>query len=66
MPTPRPIIEASVGATVGMSNSEPSAVIRANPVARPIRAVPIGRPIATTDPKATRRTITAATRPKIS
>ncbi len=66
MPTPSPTIEASVGATEGMSNSAASAVINPNALARPASAVPIGSPMAITEPKAMSSTTTAAKSPMTS
>ena len=66
MPTPRPIIVASVGATVGTALTCPTAVIRASVVKRPRMAVMIGSAIAVAVPKASRRMITAAASPTAS
>ena len=59
MPTPRPIIVASVGATVGTSATWLISVMIDRPQTRPMIAVMIGRPIATTVPNVNSRTITA-------
>ena len=59
MPTPSPIIVASVGATVGTSATWLISVMIDRPLTRPTIAVTIGRPIATTVPKVSSSTITA-------
>ena len=66
MPTPRPIIVASVGATVGTAVTWPMAVISARLVKRPRTAVMIGSAIAVAVPKASSRMITAAASPTAS
>ena len=63
MPTPSPIIVASVGAAVPMSVVAATSVMTDRPTPRPKSAVPIGRLIATTDPNASSRMITATARP---
>jgi hypothetical protein len=66
MPTPRPIIVASVGATVGTSATWLSSVMSERPITRPTIAVTMGRPMATTVPNVNRRTSTAIVRPTAS
>jgi len=66
MPTPRPIIVASVGAIVGTLIAWLSSVMSDSPQARPKIAVRIGMPIATNVPKVNSSTITAITRPTTS
>ena len=66
MPTPSPIIVASVGATVGTSAMWLMSVMIDSPATRPNRAVRIGSPIATTVPKVNSSTITAIERPTAS
>ena len=63
MPTPRPIIVASVGATVGTFVTWPSRPISESPTNKPNTAEMIGRPIATSVPNVKARMIIAATRP---
>ena len=66
MPTPRPIIVASVGAVVGTSATWLISVMIDRPQTRPMIAVMIGMLIATAVPNVTRRTITAMLRPTTS
>ena len=66
MPTPRPIIVASVGATVGTSPTWLSGVTIDSPITRPNTAVTIGSPMATTVPKVNSSTMTAMVRPTAS
>ena len=66
MPTPRPIIVASVGEMVGTSTTCPSSPTMLRPAPRPRIAVRIGRPIATTVPNVSSRMITAAESPTAS
>ncbi len=63
MPTPRPIIVASVGATVPMSVTAATSEMIDNAIARPNSAVPIGTLIATTEPNAMSRMTTAKKSP---
>jgi len=55
MPTPRPIIVASVGATSGTSTTWPNSEMMLSPVARPKMATPIGSAIAVTVPNTSTR-----------
>ena len=66
MPTPRPIIVATWGVNSGVFMNRARTEMRLTPIPMPSRAVTIGRPMATTDPKATRSTTTAASRPRPS
>ena len=66
MPTPRPIIVASVGATVGTSATWLISVMIDSPMTRPRMAVTIGKPIATTVPNVSSSTITAIVKPTAS
>ena len=63
MPTPRPIIVASVAATPGTSRTCSSSLMIDSVQARPISAPTIGSIIAVAVPKANSRMITAAIRP---
>ena len=63
MPTPRPIIVASVGATVGTSVNSPTMLISASALTSPRTAVTIGSAIAVAVPKANSRMMTAAPSP---
>ena len=63
MPTPRPIIVASVGATVGTSARCPIRRMIASELTRPSTAEMIGSVIAAALPNANSRMITAAVRP---
>ena len=63
MPTPRPIIVASVAATPGTSSMCSSRWMIESVQARPISAETIGSIIAVAVPKAKSRMITAAIRP---
>ena len=66
MPTPSPIIVASVGATLGTSATCPSSRMIARALIRPSTAEMIGRNIAVAVPNANSRMITAAVRPTTS
>src|SRR5215216_6446594 len=66
MPTPRPIMVARVGPTVGMLRRWPSSPMRPSAVARPSTAVTMGMPIATRLPKVRTRITMAASRPMTS
>ena len=66
MPTPSPIIVASVGATVGTSATWLISVMIDRPLTSPTMAVMIGSPIATTVPKVSSSTITAMPSPTTS
>ena len=66
MPTPRPIITASVVVKSGMDTTWLTSVMTMAPVAMPARAVPTGRPMASTEPKATMRMKMAKARPSVS
>jgi hypothetical protein len=63
MPTPRPIIATIAVVKSGMSMMWLPSVTSAVAMPRPNRAVPIGRPIASTDPKARIKMMTAAMMP---
>ena len=63
MPTPRPIIVASVGAIVGTVTTWPRSPISESPASSPSTAETIGSPIATSVPKVKARMIIAAIRP---
>ena len=63
MPTPRPIIVASVGAIVGTVTPWPRTVISESPAIRPSTAETSGSPIATSVPKVNARMIAAAISP---
>ncbi len=63
MPTPSPIIVASVVATVGTAVAWPMAVMSARVVSSPRIAVTIGSAIAVTVPNASTRITTAAAMP---
>ena len=66
MPTPSPIIVASVGATVGTSATWLMSVMIDRPLTSPTMAVMIGSPIATTVPKVSSSTMTAMPSPTTS
>ena len=66
MPTPSPIITPIVVAKSGMVNTLLSRVSATEPAAMPASAVPIGRPVASTEPNARVRMITAKPRPSSS
>src|SRR6476659_10246978 len=66
MPTPRPIIAASCVLKSGIVNTWLPRVTSAMPVNSPNRAVPMGRPMASTEPKAMSRMMTAARMPSSS
>ena len=66
MPTPRPIIVASIGEIDGTSVKPDITPIRPSPIMMPKSAEPIGIPAAITDPKATSSTTMATARPTIS
>ena len=66
MPTPRPIIVASVGAIEGTSVTWPSRPITESPMSRPRTAGTIAIPIATSVPKVRVRITIAANRPIMS
>ena len=66
MPTPMPIIEANAGVNAGRSKNEAATPTRRKPDANASSAVRIGRPIATTEPNATSKMITAAPKPMSS
>ena len=63
MPTPRPIIATICTVKSGIEMKLLSSETRAVPMPSPNRAVPIGRPIASTEPKARMRMMTAAMMP---
>ncbi len=63
MPTPRPIIVASVGATVGTVSAWPSMRMIASVASRPKIALRIGSSIETTVPNVNARMTIAATIP---
>ena len=66
MPTPRPIIVATVGATSGTATRWPSSETMLRPQMSPKIATAIGRTIAVTVPKTTTRMSIAAAMPMIS
>ena len=66
MPTPRPIIVASVGATEGTAMTWPSRPIAESPTASAKAAVTIGVPIAIRLPKTSARITIAETLPMSS
>ena len=66
MPTPRPIMIIMSGPKVGTVTRWLSATRIPKLMPMPTRAVRIGRPMATTDPKASSMTTTAATSPIIT
>ena len=66
MPTPKPIMVASVGATSGMATKWPSRPTRPSPVSSPTMAVAIGMPAAARQPKVNARMMTAEIRPMAS
>ena len=66
MPTPRPIIVAIWGVNSGVFMNRATTEMRLTPMPMPRRAVTMGRPMATTEPKATSSTTTAASRPRPS
>ncbi len=63
MPTPRPIIATIAVVKSGMSMTLLPSDTSAVAMPRPNSAVPIGSPIASTDPKARMRMMTAAMMP---
>ena len=63
MPTPRPIIATIADVKSGIDRLLLSRVTTALATPRPNRAMPMGRPIASTEPKAMMRMITAASTP---
>jgi hypothetical protein len=63
MPTPSPIIVASVGAIVGTVTMWPRSTISDRPAAKPNTADTIGSPIATSVPNVNARMIIAASKP---
>ncbi len=63
MPTPMPIIATIAVVKSGMAIGLLSSVTSAVAMPRPNSAVPIGRPIASTEPKAMMRMMTAARMP---
>ena len=63
MPTPRPIITASVGETVGNVNAAAAIPRIPRAVAMPSSAVRMGRPAASTLPKPSSSTTMATTMP---
>ena len=66
MPTPRPIIVASVGATVGISTAWPASAIAQSEMTSPRIAVVIGIAIATAVPNVSSRITIAAAIPTTS
>ncbi len=66
MPTPSPIITPIVVAKSGMVNTLLSRVSATEPAAMPASAVPIGKPVASTEPNARVRMITAKPMPSSS
>ena len=66
MPTPSPIIVASVGATLGTSATCPRNPMSASDATRPRTALTIGSSIAVAVPNANRRITTAAVSPTAS
>jgi hypothetical protein len=66
MPTPNPIIVASVGAMLGTSATWPRNLISASVAISPSTALTIGSSIAVTVPNANSRMITAAVSPTTS
>jgi hypothetical protein len=66
MPTPRPIMVASVGAMSGMPKRWPNRPMPARPTTSPTMAEMIGMPMATIEPNARVRMIIAATIPTSS
>ncbi len=63
MPTPRPIIATIEVVKSGIVMTLLASDTSAEAMPRPNRAMPIGRPMASTEPKARIRMITAAIRP---
>ncbi len=63
MPTPRPIIAASVGANEATSVKRATTRTRSWPATRPVTATTIGRPAAISEPKASSRMTIATRRP---
>ena len=63
MPTPRPIIATIAEVKSGIDRVWLSSVTTALATPRPNSAMPIGRPIASTEPKAMMRMMTAASTP---
>ena len=63
MPTPSPIIAATVEVKSAVGSSAETTGMRLSDNPIPISALMIGRPIATTDPKAINKITTAAARP---
>ncbi len=63
MPTPRPIISAKSEEKSTMSTSRLASPISPSPVPSPNSAVRIGSPIASSEPKLSSNTTTAAMRP---
>jgi hypothetical protein len=63
MPTPRPIIDATWGAKLLMAMKRERTATSDSVTPMPKMAVTIGSPMATAEPKAISRMITAATRP---
>ena len=66
MPTPSPIIVASIRTTVGTSATWLMSVMIDRPLTSPTMAVMIGSPIATTVPKVSSSTMTAMPSPTTS
>ena len=66
MPTPSPIIVASIGEIDGTSVKPDITPIKPSPMKMPNSAEPIGMPAAITEPNATRSTMMATARPTIS
>ena len=63
MPTPNPIMVASVGAMLGTATMCPSSPMIAKPSASPMTALMMGRNMAMRVPNDTARMMTAAMRP---
>ena len=66
MPTPMPIMAASVPAKLGIENTLASNVTSPSPMPMPKSATRIGKPMARTEPKAMSRMMMAAPTPTIS
>ncbi len=66
MPTPRPIITPMKGAKSGTSIRWLARMTKAPPRPMPKSATPTGRPMASTEPKATMRMMTAKASPNSS
>ena len=66
MPTPRPIMVASVGATSGIATKWPSRPTSPSPVTSPTTAVTTGMPAAARHPNVNARMMTAEIRPMAS